>query len=108
VEGCCKRGNERMRFQVLSAASMKMYVFWLVAPCSLVEVFRRFNQSLARSLLIVLTMEAASTFKMSVNLYQTTRRNNPEDCHLRGDEPSGFIKGMEFLDQLRTLQHGAT
>jgi hypothetical protein len=30
-------------FQVLTAASMKMAVFWVVAPCSLVEVYRRFR-----------------------------------------------------------------
>jgi hypothetical protein len=28
-------------------------------------------------------MEAASTSEMSVNYYQTTRRNNPKDSHLR-------------------------
>jgi hypothetical protein len=28
-------------------------------------------------------MEAASTSETSVNLYQTTRRNNPEDSHLQ-------------------------
>jgi hypothetical protein len=28
-------------------------------------------------------MEAVSTSKTSVNFYQTTRRNNPEDSHLR-------------------------
>jgi hypothetical protein len=27
-------------------------------------------------------MEAASTFKTSVNFYQTTQCNSPEDCHL--------------------------
>jgi hypothetical protein len=27
-------------------------------------------------------MEAASTSKTSVNFYQTTRRNNPEDSHI--------------------------
>jgi hypothetical protein len=30
-----------------------------------------------------LMMEAASTSETSVNLYQTTRRNIPEDNHLR-------------------------
>jgi tryptophan-rich sensory protein len=30
-----------VRFEVLTAASMKMVVFWFVAPCSLVEVYRR-------------------------------------------------------------------
>jgi hypothetical protein len=28
-------------------------------------------------------MEAPSTYETSVNFYQTTRRNNPEDSHLR-------------------------
>jgi hypothetical protein len=31
---------------------------------------------------IALMMEAASTSETSVNIYQTTRRNNPEDSHL--------------------------
>jgi hypothetical protein len=32
-----------VRFQVLTAASMKMAVFWIVAACSLVQVYRRFR-----------------------------------------------------------------
>jgi hypothetical protein len=31
---------------------------------------------------IVLMMEAVSTYETSVNFYQTTRRNIPEDSHL--------------------------
>jgi hypothetical protein len=31
---------------------------------------------------IALIMEAASTSEESVNLYQTTLRNNPDDIHL--------------------------
>jgi hypothetical protein len=31
---------------------------------------------------IALMMEAASTCETSVNFYQTTRRNNPEDSNL--------------------------
>jgi hypothetical protein len=30
-------------FEVLTAASMKMAVFWVVAPCRLVEVYRHFR-----------------------------------------------------------------
>jgi hypothetical protein len=30
-------------FEVLTAVSTKMAVFWVVAPCSLVEVYRRFG-----------------------------------------------------------------
>jgi hypothetical protein len=33
---------------------------------------------------IALMMEAAGTFRTSVNVYQTTRRYNPEDSHLHG------------------------
>jgi hypothetical protein len=32
-------------FEVLTAVSMKMDVFWVVAPCSLVEVYRRFEST---------------------------------------------------------------
>jgi hypothetical protein len=34
------------------------------------------------SRIIALMMEAISTSEMLVNFYQTTRRNNPEGCHL--------------------------
>jgi hypothetical protein len=30
-------------FEVLTAVSNKMAVFWVVAPCSLVEVYQRFR-----------------------------------------------------------------
>jgi hypothetical protein len=43
---------------------MKMAVFWYVAA------------------MIALMMEAVSTSETSVNFYQTTRRNNPEESHL--------------------------
>jgi hypothetical protein len=48
-----------------------MAVFWVVAPCSLVE-----------EVIIALMMEAASTSETLVNFYQTTRHNNPEDSHI--------------------------
>jgi hypothetical protein len=34
---------QKLRFQVLTAASMKMAVSWDVVPYSLVEVYRRFR-----------------------------------------------------------------
>jgi hypothetical protein len=37
------RTNMCARFQVLTAAGMKMAVSWVVAPCCLVEVYRRFR-----------------------------------------------------------------
>jgi hypothetical protein len=75
------------RFQVLKAAIMKTTVFWVVAPSILVEVYRSFRGACCfhhqdDRLLVALMMEAASTSKTSVNFYQTTRRNTPEDSHL--------------------------
>jgi hypothetical protein len=32
-----------VRFEVFTAASMKLTIFWDVAPCILVEVYRRFT-----------------------------------------------------------------
>jgi hypothetical protein len=57
-----------------------MSVFWVVAPCSLVEVYQRFRDPCC---LIVLMMEAARTSETLVNFYQNTRRCNSEDSHLR-------------------------
>jgi hypothetical protein len=59
-------------FEVLTAASMKVAVFWVVAPCSLV-------------------LAASETM---VNFYQTTRRYNPEGSHLRPD-----FKSVREYDQ---------
>jgi hypothetical protein len=70
----------KYRFQVLTAASMKMAVCWDVVPCGLVEFYRRFR-GVARSI-IALIMESASTSETSLNFYQTTRHNIPEDSHL--------------------------
>jgi hypothetical protein len=56
----------------------------------------------------ILLMETSSTSEMSVNFYQTTRRNNPDDSHLHTrrhenlnshcNEPSGSIKDGEFIN----------
>jgi hypothetical protein len=33
----------KVGFEVLTAVSMKMAVFWVVAPCNRVEVYQRFR-----------------------------------------------------------------
>jgi hypothetical protein len=33
-----------VRFEVLTAVGTKMAVFWVVAPCSLVEIYQRFRE----------------------------------------------------------------
>jgi hypothetical protein len=61
-----------------------MAVFWVVAPCNVVEVYQRFRGlcCLHHHPLIALMVEAASTSETLVNFYQTTRNYNPEDSHL--------------------------
>jgi hypothetical protein len=54
---------------------MKMAVFWVVALCSPVEVYRRFRGACDRP-------DEANTSESSEKFYQTTWRNNPEDSHL--------------------------
>jgi hypothetical protein len=48
---------------------MKMAVFWDAASCSLVRAIARM-------------METANISETTINFYQTTRRNIPEDSHL--------------------------
>jgi hypothetical protein len=38
-------GEIHVRFQVLAAETIKMVVFWVVAPYSLVEIYRRFRDA---------------------------------------------------------------
>jgi hypothetical protein len=41
VKGQCSTNISIVRFEVLTAVSTKMAVFWVVAQCCLVEVYRR-------------------------------------------------------------------
>jgi hypothetical protein len=80
--------NTFVGFEVLTAVSKKMAVFWVVAPCCLVDVYQRLRGHYCLhhpgdELLIALMMKAAKTSETLVNIYQTTRRYNPEDSHLR-------------------------
>jgi hypothetical protein len=75
-------------------ASMKMAIFWIVALCSLLEVYHHFrgpcylhhqgDDDGGNALM----MEAARTSEILVNFYQTTQCYNPEDSHLH--EIPGF------------------
>jgi hypothetical protein len=58
---------------MLKNKNLKMAVYCAVAPCSLEEVYRRFRGT------CYLYHQGAET---SVNFYQTTWHNNPEDSHL--------------------------
>jgi hypothetical protein len=67
----------RVRFQVLVVAGVKV-----AASCSVVEVCRCFRGTFCfhlQDLLIALVMGALNTSETSVNFYQATWHNNPED-----------------------------
>jgi hypothetical protein len=55
---------------------MKIVVFWVVATCSLVEVYQRFRGPCS------LHLPAPRASETLLNFYQTTGRYNPEDSHL--------------------------
>jgi hypothetical protein len=71
--------SKNLNFSEEQKEEMKMTVFWDVAPCSLVEVYRRFR---CAHCLHHQGDETTRTSKMSVNFYQTARHNIPEDVHL--------------------------
>jgi hypothetical protein len=58
---------------------MKITIFWVVAPCSLVEV-TDVSEVLAASIIIV----------------QTTRRYNPEDSHLLIENSLRGVRSLTF------------
>jgi hypothetical protein len=64
-----------MRFQILTAMNMKVAVIWNDAPFSLIDIDQRFRAAYC------LHHQVAS--ETSVSIHQTTRRNIPDDSHLR-------------------------
>jgi hypothetical protein len=77
-----------VRFQVLTAMSTKITVFWDIALCCLLESDQHFRGAHClhqgdESHLITLMMEAVGTSETSVNFYQTTRCNIQENSHLQ-------------------------
>jgi hypothetical protein len=75
---------------------MNMAVFWVVAPCSLVELYRRFRGAYCLhhqgdSDDGTPMTEAASTSEKPINFYKTARRNILENSHLRTLHASDFL-----------------
>jgi hypothetical protein len=75
-----------------------MKIFWDVAPCSLVETGRRFGGAycLHHRGDEAVIMGAVSISGTSINLYQTARRNIPEDSHLHTRHLEN-MKSHQFL-----------
>jgi hypothetical protein len=58
--------------------------------------------SIIRTIITLMT-EAASTPETSVNFYQTTRRNNPEDSHLHTRRHENLKSQHAFILLIRLL-----
>jgi hypothetical protein len=81
------------RFQALTAACMKMTVFWNIAPYSLVEVDRRFRGCCLND---QLTVEAVHISKTSVYFNETTKSCISESCHLQDIKKSAISKKLHY------------
>jgi hypothetical protein len=87
--------------EVLTAVRTKMAFFWVVPPCSLVEVYQRFRGTCC------LHHQGDKSHRSDdggskdlwnlVNFYQTIRRYNPEDSHLH------FIYFIKKFDKFCTF-----
>jgi hypothetical protein len=77
-----------VRFQAVTAASMKT-VLWDMAPCSPIEVDRRFRGAYCLhnqgDELIALIIKAVLISETSIYFYETARHHIPERCHLFSD-----------------------
>jgi hypothetical protein len=100
-----------MRFQVLTAASMKMTGLWRPVvssdqsssssigpakhlPCPARSCISTYF--IALGLLITLMMDAISTSETSVNFHETTRRVIPEDSHILTEVLQGFLQSLQL------------
>jgi hypothetical protein len=73
----------RARLHVLTAASMRTTVFWDIAPCSLVEMSRRFRGVYYLNFQHDLPDDTGRKHLWNVEKFlQTIRRNIPEDSRL--------------------------
>jgi hypothetical protein len=81
-----------------------MAVFWVVAPCSLVD-FTSVSEVLAASVIrafMTFLMPGIRASETSVNLYQTERCYNPEDDRIKISFSPGGSSFKHILNNLYT------
>jgi hypothetical protein len=74
-----------------------MAVPWIVVPCILIEVYRRFRSSFC---LHHQGDGLGLTYETSVNFYHTTVCNNPEESHFHSNI---FCNFNAFLDKIHSV-----
>jgi hypothetical protein len=74
-----------IRFQVLTAASMKMTVFWVVAWCSLVEVYQCFSSTTLHG---ATTQETVIFIPYVISKGISQQNTTPACCYLSTSEAS--------------------
>jgi hypothetical protein len=74
-----------------------MTIFWDIAPCSLVETDRRFRGAYCLHYQNDEMMEAVRTSQKTINFYQTTRRNIPEDSHIHTRRRENLKFHQDFI-----------
>jgi hypothetical protein len=83
----CSVHTLRVGFKVLTTVSTKMAVFWVVAPCGLVDVYQRF---------IALMMEASRASETLVNFYTALQPRR---------QPSSNPQSLFFKDLFNIISH---
>jgi hypothetical protein len=89
-----------VRFQALTAASMKFRVFWDVAPCSLVEFSRRFRGTYC----LHPQSDEYSSSETSVKFNETTRPYIPEDSKLKILKMFVIVIIPRFTERIRSVR----
>jgi hypothetical protein len=88
------RVNLKIRFEVLTATSMKMTVFWDVAPCSRIDIDWRFGWAYClhhHGFFNFLMRKVVRSSGKSVNIYHTTGCYIPEDNNLHKFNDSWYF-----------------
>jgi hypothetical protein len=82
-----------VRYEVLTADSMKMAVLLVVAPCSLTEVYRRFGGACCQSARAV---SCRKLLTADTGVHKTSM-GVPSELYLSGSQTSMYVNCVKLL-----------